>query len=66
MENMAEWLEANKGKKIILFDEQGRRYEGIIEHIFADFLQIFETRQRISKIFRFSAIKDFTIQEKNG
>jgi len=61
---MVEWLEANKGKAIVLFDNEGRRYEGIIERIFTDFLQIFETRQKISKVFKFSAIKDFTIEEK--
>lgn len=67
MENMVEWLEANKGNIIILFDNDGRRYEGIIERVFADFFQIFETRQKLNKTFKFSSIKDFTIKgEKNG
>lgn len=63
MEKLAEWLEANKGKTIILFDLDGRRYEGVIERVFSDFFQIFETRQRVSKIFKFSVIKDFTMKE---
>ena len=64
MENLSVLFEANKGKKIILWDLEDRRYEGIIEKVFVDFVQIFETKQKVSKVFRFSAIKNFTIEGK--
>ena len=60
---MANWMEENIGKTIILFDNDDRRYEGKLERVFQDFFQIFENRQRVSKIFKYSAIKDFSIKE---
>lgn len=60
---LAEWLNENLGKKIVLFDTDGRRYEGIIQRVFSDFFQIFETKKGLNKVFRFSAIKDFSLEE---
>ena len=61
---IARWLEQNIGKTIIVFDVDGRRFEGRLENVFKDFFQIFEYRQRLSKVIRFDKIKDFSL--KNG
>lgn len=61
MENLASWLETNIGKTIIIYDIDGRRWEGIIQRIFPDFLQIYEVKKGMSKIFRLNQIKDFSI-----
>ena len=66
MEILADWLTSHIGDDIILFDLEGRRYEGKLEKVFADFFQIFERRQRVSKVFRFSAIKDFSLSSQGG
>lgn len=59
---MAVWFEANIGKKIILFDLAGRRFEGKIEKVFQDFVQIFELHQGLSRMFRFSNLSDFYLK----
>lgn len=63
MDSLADWMNENLGKIIIIFDLQNRRYEGKLERVFVDFFQIFETRQKLSKVFRFSQIKDFSLAE---
>ncbi len=64
MENLSVLFEASIGKHIILWDLEDRRYEGVVERVFIDFVQIFETRQKTSRVFKFSAIKNFSIGEK--
>lgn len=64
MENMTDWLNANKGKILILIDDKGLRWEGKLENVFADFFQIYEFRKHASKVFKISSIKNFEV--KNG
>lgn len=64
MEDLAVLFEENKGKKIILWDLENRRFEGVIQRVFKDFVQIFEIRQQMNKIFRFSNIQNFELVEK--
>ena len=67
MEILADWLSGQVGNIIVLYDLEGRRYEGKIERVFADFFQIFEIKQLLSKVFRFSCVKDLSIKEvSNG
>lgn len=66
MDSLSCLFDSNVGKKIILWDLDNRRYEGVIERVFADFLQIFETKQHATKVFRFSAIKNFSIEGESS
>lgn len=66
MESIATLFEENIGKKIILFDLDGRRYEGVIKQVFEDFVKIFEVKQNMSKVIKFSSIKDFTLERNDN
>lgn len=64
MEDLAVLFDSCISEHIVLWDLENRRFEGIIEKVFKDFVQIFETKQRMMKIFRFDSIKNFEIGKK--
>jgi len=60
MDCLIDILSSKIGEKIIFYDLQSRRFEGIIEKVFGDFFQVFETKQKLSRVFRASMIKDLS------
>lgn len=63
MENLSELLSYNVGKTAKIFLLNGFRFEGKIQSVLQDFVQILDFKLGYSKIIRISQISEIEVQE---